>query len=153
MRKALAAAAGLVAIVAIGIPGASAAGKKGSFTQTFVGAQISGGNTEGVDAYAVTDSVNGHGAAVQKTKVTGTTFPLNGTDTATAWFANGSVKTSDTFTVSAPDGNGISTITGSGKCVSGTGVHKAKTCKYTFKGTYDTKTTRVIVKVKGTYAR
>jgi hypothetical protein len=43
--------------------------------------------------------------------------------------------TKDTFTLGSPHTNGIGTITGSGKCAGGTGVHQREKCTYTFRGT------------------
>ena len=144
MRKAMMVALGALALgVVTGIPGASAAGTKKAFTQTLVGAQISGSGLTAVDAYQVKDSVNGAGAAIQKSTIAGNAFPLTGTDTLVTYFANGTEKSKDTFTLAAPDANGISAITGSGKCVSGTGAHKNVKCSYTFTGTFDSKTTIV----------
>lgn len=79
-----------------------------------------------VAAYEAKDSVNGAGAAIQRTTVSGTGFPLTGTDTITTYFGNGIQRSTDTFTLAAPDANGISAIAGSGKCISGTGAHKGE---------------------------
>ena len=128
MRKAMVVALGALALgVVTGLPGASAAGTKKSFTQTLVGAQIAGSGLTAVDAYQVKDSFNGAGAAIQ--------------------------KSTDTFALAAPDANGISAITGSGKCTSGTGAYKTVKCSYTVTGTFDTKTTIVHVTAKGTYTK
>jgi hypothetical protein len=44
-------------------------------------------------------------------------------------------------------------LTGTGKCVGGTGVHKNQKCTYTFTGTRNSTTTVYTVKVTGTYTR
>jgi hypothetical protein len=153
MRRRVAGAASLIGlVVAVGFAGSGAAATKHTraFTQTDLGAQISVQGTSFQQAYKVTDSLDGSGASVQVGKVSGTAFPLSGSDTSTAYFANGVVKTKDTFKLAAPDAKGISAITGSGKCVGGTGIHKAEKCSYTFTGTYDTKTTVAKVKATGT---
>jgi hypothetical protein len=154
MRRAMIVALGALALgVVTGLPGASAAGTKKAFTQTLVGGQIAGSGVKTVNAYQVKDSVNGDGAAVQRNTVTGTTFPLPGTDTVDAYFTNGRQTTKDTYALGQPDANGIVAITGSGKCTSGTGVHKGEKCSYTFTGTLDSKTSIVHVTVNGTYTR
>ena len=91
--------------------------------------------------YKVVSPRSGTGAAIQDGTFTTTTFPLTGKDRVTNYFADGVSKTTNTFEVSAPDASGIGTITGSGKCVGGTGVHKHEHCAYTFTGTFDYKTT------------
>ena len=153
MRKAILGSASIaVLVVAIGLPGASAATKK-PFTQELSGAQIGGTPLKSVFAYQFKDSVSGEGAGIQRTSVSGTGFPLSGTDTVVTYFAKGIQRTKDTFTLAAPDANGISAITGSGKCTTGTGIYKTQKCSYTFTGTYDTMRTIAKVKVKGTYTR
>ena len=62
--------------------------------------------------------------------ITGTTFPRSGNSTLTDYFADGVQKLKETFTLGAPYANDISTLTGTGKCVGGTGVHKEQKCTY-----------------------
>lgn len=152
MRRVIAAATlcGLVMAVGLsGSAGAAAKAKQRSFTQTFVGGQISGTAVAGEQAYKFKDSLSGKGAAIQAYKISGTAFPFSGTDTTTLYFGTGVVITKDTFTLGAPDAAGISAITGKGKCTGGSGKFKALKCTYTFTGTYDTKTTISKVTVKG----
>jgi hypothetical protein len=150
-RTALLAVCGLV--LAIGLSGPAAAApkaKKRAFTETLLGGQISGDATAGEQAYKVRDSISGSGAAIQAYKVTGTAFPLSGTDTNVVYFAGATMTTSDTFTLGTPDATGISAITGTGKCVKGTGRLRGKTCAFTFTGTYNTQNTITNVTIKGT---
>src|SRR3954454_21342405 len=105
MRKAILATASIVVLVAVGLPGASAATKKHAFTQDLLGAQIGGTAIKSVFAYSAKDSASGDGAGVQRTNVTGTAFPLSGTDTFVVYFAKGIQRTSDSFTLAAPDAN------------------------------------------------
>jgi hypothetical protein len=142
----------IVLAVAVGLPGASAATKK-PFTQDLVGAQIGGTAIKSVFAYSVKDSASGEGAGVQHTNVSGTGFPLTGTDTSVFYFTHGLQRTKDSFSLAAPDANGISAVTGKGTCTTGTGAFKTQKCSYTFTGTYDTKTTVAKIKVKGTYTQ
>lgn len=140
-------------VVALGVTGSAVAAKKPkkrAFTQTDLGAQIFGSGTSFQSAYKVKDSLEGNGASVQVGTVSSaTTFPLSGTSKTTTYFANGVARSQDTFTLSAPTAN-ISTITGTGKCLGGTGVHKKEKCSYSFTGTYNTMTTVTTVTAKGT---
>ena len=71
--------------------------------------------------YEIQATPGGAGAAVQKvTSLTSTA----GTDTTYAYYTNGSTVGKDTFTLSAPDANGIVHISGSGHFTSGTGIYK-----------------------------
>jgi hypothetical protein len=112
------------------------------FTSTLVGASISPTET----VYKVHDSVMGNGAAVQKlTQVTA----AGGKDTTIVYYGKATATARDTFTFGQPDANGIIPITGRGHDVSGTGKLRHITSTYTFTGTYDPKTSRVVAKLKG----
>ena len=158
MRKAIGGAVGTIGLVIVtGFSAYALAAPKGptkrAFTETITGAQISmtGLSIEG--AFKVTNSLDGTGAGIQDGSITGTTFPLSGKSTTTDYFADGVQKLKETFTLGAPNASGISTLTGNGKCVGGTGVHKKQNCTYTFAGTFNSKTTVDTVKVTGTYTR
>jgi hypothetical protein len=158
MRRALVGAVGMIGLVIVtGFSAYAVAAPKGptkrAFTQTDLGAQISAKGNSFVSVYKVVSSLDGTGASIQDGSVTGTAFPLSGTDTTTTYFANGVGKSKDKYKLGALNAKGISTITGSGKCVGGTGVHKKEKCTYTFTGTYNTKTTVANVKVTGTNTR
>ncbi len=127
--------------------------KTRKYSVVLTGAAISGSGNTGVDAYQAKSTVDGSGAGVQHVTVSGSTFPLTGTDKATFYYANGVSNTSDTFTLATPDANGNSAISGSGKCTGGTRVHRHEKCKYTFTGAYNTKTMMVSVTVHGTDTR
>jgi hypothetical protein len=126
---------------------------KHAFTETITGAQISmtGLSIEG--AFKVTNSLDGTGAGIQDGSITGTTFPLSGKSSTTDYFADGVQKLKETFKLDGPGANGNSILTGTGKCVGGTGVHKNQKCTYTFTGTRNSTTTVYTVKVTGTYTR
>jgi hypothetical protein len=127
--------------------------KTRKYTEVLNGAQLSGSGNTGVDLYQVKSSVDGSGAAVQHVTVAGSTFPLTGTDKVNAYFADGVSRTKDTFTLATPDANGNSALSGSGKCVGGTRVHRHEKCHYTFTGTYNIKTLLVNATVHGTDTR
>jgi hypothetical protein len=158
MRRAFAATAGIVGLIvatgfsayAVAAPGAPT---KRPFSEINVGATISvnGGRFESV--YRVKRSPDGGGAAIEDGTVAGTTFPAGGVDTVKTYFADGVRLTKETFTLGPPHTDGIGTITGSGKCLGGTGVHQGEKCTYTFAGTYDLTTTVVKVTLTGTDTR
>jgi hypothetical protein len=152
-RGALAIAMGL--IVAVGVADSAMAAKKKThaFTQSDLGAQLTGSGTSFESAYKVSDSAFGNGASVQVGTVTSTTFPLSGTSKTTTYFANGVSRSTETFTLSAPNAAGISTIGGTGKCAGGTGVHKKEKCTFTFTGTYNTMNTVTSVMITGKYTK
>jgi hypothetical protein len=150
--------AGIVGlIIAGGLSTYAVAAPKGptkrAFTATIRGAQISSHGTSFEAVYKVVSSLDGTGAAIQDGTLAGTTLPVKGKDTWTAYLANGVSRRKETFTLRALNSNGISTITGSGKCTGGTGVHKNEKCTYTFTGTFNSTTGVSIVKAKGTDTR
>jgi hypothetical protein len=158
MRRGLIAALGLIGL-AVG-PGllasamaASKTPRKRAFSEINVGAMISMSGLRFESVYRVKRSPDGGGAAIQDGTVAGTTFPLNGRDAVTTYFADGVRRTEDSFTLSPPHTDGTGTITGSGKCVGGTGIHKAEKCTYTITGTYNTNTTVVKIEITGTDTR
>jgi len=155
MRRRVGAVAAVIGLVAaVGVTGSAVAAKTRAFTLTQLGAQIIQRGTSFQAVYKVTSSLDGSGASVQVGKVKGTAFPLSGSDTTTTYFANGVSKTKNTFTLGTPNAEGISALTGTGKCVGGgTGVHKHEQCTYTFKGTYNNLTTLTAVKATETDTR
>jgi hypothetical protein len=154
MRRAVVAAAATIGLVIVtGVSAYAVAAPKGAttraLTETLTGATISANES----AFEVVSSLDGTGAALQHVSIKGKTFPLSGKLTETIYFANGVVKAKGTFKLSALDAHAVSTITGSGKCVGGTRVHKAEKCTFTFTGTYNSKSTITKVKVIGTDTR
>ena len=98
--------------------------------------------------YEVHNSVGPRvGAGIAKTTVTS---PTTATDVATTYYGNGKAVAHDSYQLSAPDANGIITLTGTGRDVSGTGVWKYVKSRYTVKGTLDSKTGIAHVKLTGT---
>jgi hypothetical protein len=84
-----------------------------------LGAHIIHRGTSFQAVYKVTSSLDGSGASVQVSNVKATDFPLSGSDTTTTYFANGVLKTKNTFTLGTPNAKGISSLTGTGKYVGG----------------------------------
>jgi hypothetical protein len=158
MRRAFAATAGTMGLIvatgfsayAVAAPGAPT---KRAFSETNVGATISMNGQRFESVYRVKRSPDGGGAAIEDGTVAGTTFPASGIDTVKTYFADGVRLTKDAFTLGPPHTDGIGTITGSGKCLGGTGVHQSEKCTYTFAGTYDLTTTVVKVTLTGTDTR
>lgn len=135
MRKwlVLAAVSPVIAGVSVLTGGAGAVKPKAfRFTETLTGAQISG--TEAV--FKIRDSRIGRGAGDQIVKVSG----LGGTDTETTYYRDASAKSNGSFKLGAPDGNGISKLTGTGHDTSGTGKLKGFKSTYSYTGTFNTKT-------------
>jgi hypothetical protein len=101
MSRAMAAAVGATGLVSVAGFSAYAVAAKGPtkrpFTETTTGAEISAKGTSFESAYKVRNSLDGAGAAIQDAFTTGTTFPLSGNDAVTTYFANGVLKTKDTF--------------------------------------------------------
>ena len=140
-RLTFVAALAALAVLAAGVSATTAAAKtRHRVALTLVGAQI--GPTEFV--YEVHGT--SRGALVQLTNSTAT----GGTSTSTFYDGQGTVVSRDAYTLSPPDANGIVTITGSGRNVSGTGKYKGITGKYTITGTGNAQTTVTNVKVIGT---
>jgi hypothetical protein len=95
-------------------------------------AQISQTGSTLVIVCAGTSSIDGDGAVVATIMFNGT----SATDSSIGYFANGIRRSTETFTV-AVDATGVTTLTGSGTCRAGTGVHKHEKCSYTLTGTKD----------------
>lgn len=147
MRKTLAVMLAGIAVLAIAVlPAASGARKPKVTTFHFkdkvTGAQISA--TQAV--YKTHDSRQGNGAGVQTVKLNG----LGGTDTEITYYGNASAKSKGKFKLGTPNTQGISTVTGSGKDTGGTGVLKGFKSKYTYTGTFNTKTLVYKIVIVGT---
>jgi len=126
---------------------------KPAVIETLTGAGISMQGASFESVYKVVSPRDGTGAAIQDGTFTSTSYPRTGTDKFTNYFADGVLKTINTFKVSAPNTSGIGTLTGSGRCVGGTRVHKHEQCAYTFAGTYNYKTTLTKLTSIGTDTR
>jgi hypothetical protein len=142
MRRALIA---IITIAGLSIPAIASAGGKRQihFTTKVVGAGISANQA----TYKVHDSQFGDGAGVQTVTVNGS----GGTDREITYYGNATARSKGTFTIGAPDANGIAPMAGSGHDVSGTGKAKGLKSTYTYTGTYDTNTGRINVTLTGTY--
>jgi hypothetical protein len=136
------AALAALAVLAAGASATTAAAKtRHRVALSLVGAQI--GPTEFVyDVHGTS-----RGALVQ---LINTSTATGGTSTATFYDGQGTTVSRGPYTLSAPDANGIVTITGTGRFVSGTGKYKGITGKFTVTGTGNTQTTVTNVKVVGT---
>jgi hypothetical protein len=143
LRKKLISITGAIGLAAVLVSTAVAAKTKSfHFTTTITGAQISA--TQAV--YKVHDSRMGNGAGVQTVTINGTT----GTDKEITYYGNASATSKGTFTLGAPDANGILKVSGKGHDVSGTGKLKGFTSTYTYSGTFNTKTLVYTIVLKGT---
>jgi hypothetical protein len=110
-------------------------------------------NPSDFEVLKAVSSLDGTCAWIAYLHTTGTSFPIPGTYTGTTYCANGVSKSKAKYVLNAPDANGIIAYTGSGKCVGGTGVHKKEKCTFTFKGTFNTKTSVDTGKITGTDTR
>lgn len=113
------------------------------FKGTIIGAQVSSNE----NVYDLR-GLGLRGAAIQVFKPNGK--GTGGTDTTTGYYGNGTVVSTDKYTNSAPNANGIVTIRGNGTFVRGTGLYKRVRGSYTFTGTLNTKNGRLKVTLKGT---
>jgi len=100
-----------------------------------------------VYVYAIKNSVDGEGATVS-------TLDTNaGTIDSTRYTAGGVLTGKETFTLGAPDANGMVPVSGSGKRTGGKGAFKNNKCSYTFTGTLNPQTTVVTFQITGTFTR
>jgi len=159
MRRTLCAAGAAAAMCLAATPGvANAAGTPRPaharpFTTIAVGATISTTANRFEKVYRVKRSPDGGGGAIQDGDLGGATFPVSAHDTMELFFRDGLQMTADNFTLGAPAVDGTGTITGSGHCTHGTGVHRGETCNYKITGTYDLQTTVTMLRLAGTYTR
>ncbi len=144
MRKSgLSALAGAVILAMTVLAGGAGAAKTKTFhfTETSTGAQISA--TEAV--FKIHDSRLGNGAGDQFVRLNG----MAGTDTETTYYANGTATSHGSFTLGAPDANGVATLTGQGQDTGGTGQLRGFRSKYTYTGTFNYKTLVFTLVIKG----
>ncbi len=158
MRRASVAAAvvGLASLTGISAYAIAApAPTKHTLHETVTGAAIILSGTKGELVYKVTNPVDGTGAGIDDFTNNGTTTPLSGKGTLVAYFADGVQNLQETYKLGVPNASGIATLTGSGKCVSGTLARKTQKCTYTFAGTENLSSFpfAFTVKVTGTYTR
>lgn len=136
---------GVVAAIAV-LPGASGATaerhKNIHFTSVIVGAAIS--PTRSV--FSVHDSIMGNGAGTQ----TLTFRASGGSDREITYYGTATARSTGSFTLGAPDANGIAALNGNGQDFAGTGKLKHLTSRYTYAGTYDTRTGLYRVTLRGT---
>lgn len=155
MRRRVGAVAAVIGLVgAIVVAGAAVAAKTRPNHTTLVGAQIFSKGRSFEAVYKATSTLDGNGAGVQVGKTSGTSFPLSGSSVNTIYYADGVAKSKATFSLGKPNAKGLIAIVGSGRCIAGgTGVHRHERCRYTLKGTFDTKTTRTTVRITGLSTR
>lgn len=140
----IATAATLGMFAAVWVPAAGAAPKGQHFTRTLLGAVVSANE----NVYDFRGPGGYRGAAVQLVKLNST--GTAGTDKVTLFDGKGTIVSADKFTVGKPDANGIVTITGTGRSISGTGIYKHLTETYSFAGTENTKNGQLRFKLSGT---
>ncbi|HEY5427609.1 MAG TPA: hypothetical protein VIK04_00720 [Solirubrobacteraceae bacterium] len=157
MRTSIIAITTTAGLAAAGIgAGAAAAAKPAhdkSFSTIAVGAMISSSGNRFEKVYRIKRSPDGGGGAIQDGNLGGTVFPVTGHDTMELFFRNGLQMTADTFTLGAPGLDGVGSITGTGKCTTGTGLHKGERCSYKITGTYDLDTSVTMLRLAGTFTR
>ena len=132
MRKSLAAvaaAAGLVAIVA----GQAAASTTIHVHGQVVGAAISGTQ----DVFKIHASTGANGAGVQTVKIN--SAGTGGTSMAIVYWGNGTQTLKGPFKLGTPNAKGISSLTGSAHSVGGTGAYAGVKEKFTLQGTFNLK--------------
>jgi hypothetical protein len=134
------------ALLVLGIAMVTVAGAAKRHTFKFVEHITGAGVTSTQSVYKVHDSHFGNGAGVQNVKISG----LGGTDTETTYYGNASARSRGTFKLSTPNAQGISTLTGQGHDIGGTGRLRGFRSSYTYTGTYNTKTTVFTVTLRGT---
>jgi len=147
-RRSAVRVAGATAALLIMTTGSAAAANRGTaaapaaqkrhtvpYTVTATCAPISQNGSVSVIVCAGTHSLDGDIAAVATITLNG----LSGTDTSIEYDANGARRVKETFTA-ALDANGMITLTGSGTCTGGTGVHKHEKCSYTLNATENPQT-------------
>jgi hypothetical protein len=111
----------------------------------FWGAHI----TTGDYVFKAVSSLDGTGAAIAQFKISSRGGSVTGTSETTLYFRDGVSKQRGSFKQAAPSANGIIKVTGTGRCVGGTGIHKRERCSYTIAGTYNAKTNQNNLKVIG----
>lgn len=140
----IATAATLGVFAAVGLPTAGAAPKGQHFMRTLLGAAVSANE----NVYDVRGPGGYSGAAVQLVKLNST--GAAGTDKVTVFDGKGTIVSADKFTVGKPDANGIVTVKGTGRSLSGTGIYRHVTETYSFTGTINTKNGQYKFKLSGT---
>ena len=141
----------VLAVVIVGTAGAAKT-KKHRFTENVIAASITADGSQSVAK--IEDSVDGPGAGTTRSTSASTSYPITGTDTNIAYFANGVGRSTDTFRIEKPNARGISKFSASGKCTGGTRAHKNAKCSFTESGTVDTSPGGVArIKVVGTYTK
>jgi hypothetical protein len=163
MRRTVVAIGSALAL-AVGAPGALAAGKKPAkpkptqkapvpkgFVSVETGTRLSTTGDRFEDTYKVKQSPFGEGTVIRDAVLTTAAFPASGADTAKTYDRGGRTIAKETFTLGTPDVDGIGPITGNGTCQSGTGTHQGETCTYTIKGTYDLISGITSMTLTGTY--
>ncbi len=135
-----------VMAAAVALPSAVAAPamrhKHIHFTDTIVGAGISADRS----VFSIHDSIHGSGAGTQTVTPSGS----GGSDTEIVYYGNATASSRGTFTVGAPDANGIASLSGSGHDVGGTGILRHLSSSYTYAGTINTKTGVFRIILRGT---
>jgi hypothetical protein len=146
IRRLVLMSATVVMAAAIALPIALAApGKRHKhihFTDTIVGAGI-GGNRA---VFSIHDSIHGNGAGTQTVTPSGS----GGSDTEIVYYGDATATSKGTFTLGAPDANGVASLSGSGHDVRGTGKLRRLRSSFSYSGTLNTKTGAFRIILSGT---
>ncbi len=119
------------------------------FTDHLLGATVQTRGKRAVEVFRVSTSDSGPGASVSVTRSTSAT---TGTVTSVIYFADGSVRSTGTYRISAPTPGApdIVKVTLSGHTNGGTGIDKGATGTFHGSGTDNTKTKTQTITVSGT---
>jgi hypothetical protein len=119
------------------------------FTDHLLGATVQTQGKRAVEVFRVSSSDNGPGASVSVTRSTSAT---GGTVTSVIYFANGSVRSTGTYSITAPTPGApdVVKVTLQGHTIGGTGIDKGATGVFHGTGTDNTKTKTQTITVSGT---
>jgi hypothetical protein len=123
------------------------------YTETGQGAEITRGGSPYEAVFRAVGALNGTCAGIERGAVSGTTFPLTEAATTTTYCANGVTTAKSTAKIAKPNASGISTVTGSGTCTGGSGIHTQEKCTYKFTGSENVETHHYKVTLTGTDTR
>lgn len=152
MRKTLFAAMAGASLMGAAAPALAAKGPgPRHFTEKEAGMRLSSAGNRFENLYRIKRSPFGAGATIRDASLTGDTFPISGKDNAIAYYKDGRLTATETFTLGTPHANGVEPIKGTGTCSGGTFKHQGETCTYTLHGTYSLVTGKTFLTLAGTY--
>jgi hypothetical protein len=142
-------AIGLAAALALPAAASGAPTTK-RFTEVESGTRLSAHGNKYEDLYKIKRSPDGVGTVIRDSVLSGDTFPASGTTQAVSYFADGRLRSTESFTLGVPRADGVGPISGTGKCTRGSKAHRLETCNYKFAGTYDLRSGITQITLKGT---